>query len=769
MAEPAPKNKNDRTISSTFKIEGMTCAACARHVETSLKKMPGVLTAQVNIATVRATVEWSPAHTTPEAIVETVVNAGYGVLGGKTAILPERPGEKTEDTGIQDATLLVRPRSSPAEEDEYKARLSARKMALAWGFTVPIMVLMIPHMFFGIMWPPARILDLLQVIFGIPVVFYVGWPTLRGAVNAVRHGGTSMDVLIALGTLSAFFTGPASFFWPVENYAGVSAMITAFHLTGRHIEDKAKGRASQAIKRLLALEAETAVVLVEGKERIVPLEQVEVEDIMVVRPGGKIPTDGVVVEGETTVDESMATGESMPVHKAVGNEVIGSTINHLGAIKVRATKVGSDTFLARVVKLVEEAQGTKVPIQEFADRVTSYFVPTVLLLSLATLLLWLIFPDAMRSAAQWGSTFLPWVRPDLSTVTLAIFASVAVLVIACPCALGLATPTALMVGSGIGAENGILIRNGAAIQALGEIKAIVFDKTGTITKGKPEVTDIIPSQGIDSDTLLALAAAAEEGSEHPLGRAIVREAERRQVSKITAESFEAAAGRGVRAKIDGKEVLVGSVRLLSENGISFDDNDSVLSRIESEGKTVILVASDGTVSGIIAVADVIKEDSADAITEINDMGLVTVMITGDNERTALAIARKTGIDRVLAGVLPEGKVNEIRRLQNEIGPVAMVGDGINDAPALTSADVGIAIGTGTDIAIESSDITLVRGDLTRVVMALNLSRATFRKIRQNLFWAFFYNLIAIPVAMAGLLHPVIAEIAMATSSITVVT
>ncbi|HHY39344.1 MAG TPA: copper-translocating P-type ATPase [Clostridia bacterium] len=750
--------KHNLSAKSTFKIEGMTCAACARHVENSLKKIPGVISASVNIATEKASVEWDPARIKPREIVQVVVDAGYGVMGGETAVVPEGLESEDEDS-------LEGPKRE--DDDDRRVRLSAKRMVSAWIFTAPLVILMVPHMFFGIMWPPSHVFNVLQVILAAPVVFYVGRPTLMGAARAVRHGTTNMDVLIALGTLSAFITGLAGFIWPVENYAGVAAMITAFHLTGRHIETKAKGRASQAIKRLLSLEAETAVILEGNQEKEVPLEKVKVGDIMVVRPGGKIPTDGMVVEGETAVDESMATGESMPVLKVPGSEVIGSTINQYGVIKVKATRIGSDTFLARVIKLVEEAQGTKVPIQEFADRVTSYFVPVVLALALGTFLVWLLAPETMRSIARWGHTFLPWVKPDLSTVTLAVFASVSVLVIACPCALGLATPTALMVGSGMGAENGILIRSGEAIQTLRDLDVIVFDKTGTITKGKPEVTDVIPAPGVSTEDLLFAAASAEKGSEHPIGRAIVREAEHRNVRVQDAESFEALAGRGVKAMIQGREVLVGSQRLFEERGLEMDRD--LLSRAEEEGKTVMMVSSGGTFMGVIAVADPIKEDSAWAIRELKRMGIKTVMITGDNKKTAEAIARKVGIDRVLAEVLPEGKVDEIRRLQEEEGMVAMVGDGINDAPALTQANVGIAIGTGTDIAIESSDVTLVRGSLSEVVTALNLSKATFAKIRQNLFWAFFYNLIAIPVAMAGLLHPVIAEIAMAISSVTVVT
>jgi Cu+-exporting ATPase len=438
-------------------------------------------------------------------------------------------------------------------------------------------------------------------------------------------------------------------------------------------------------------------------------------------------------------------------------------------VKVRATKVGKDTFLAQVIKMVEEAQGTKVPIQEFAGRVTAVFVPAVLAIALGTLVLWLAFPTAMRAVAASAARFLPWVDLALGAPTLALSATIAVLVIACPCALGLATPTALMVGSGLGAENGVLIRQGAAIQTMREVKVVVFDKTGTITKGKPEVTDLVALNGFSQEDVLGLAASVESGSEHPLGAAVVSAAKERGVALAKIQDFGALTGKGVRAIANGKEILVGSRRLMDDAGIDTAPIEDDLRRLEEEAKTAMIVASDGTVCGLLAVADPLKEDSVAAIRELKAMGLDTAMITGDNERTAAAIAAKVGITHVLADVLPDGKAGEVAKLQDKFGTVAMVGDGINDAPALAQANVGIAIGTGTDIAIESSDITLVRGDLSGVVTAVKLSRATFRKIRQNLFWAFFYNVAAIPVAILGLLHPVIAEIAMATSSVTVVT
>jgi Cu+-exporting ATPase len=542
-------------------------------------------------------------------------------------------------------------------------------------------------------------------------------------------------------------------------------MIMTFHLTGRYVEASAKGRASQAIRRLLELGAKTARVLVDGLEREVPIEAVQVGDVMVVRPGERVPTDGTIVEGESALDESMVTGESMPVNKHPGDEVIGATINQDGLLKVRATRIGRDTFLAQVIKLVEQAQGTKVPIQAFADRITARFVPVVVGIAVLTLIAWLIFAPTLQKVGIWSG--LPWVDPTLGRVTLALFATVAVLVIACPCALGLATPTAIMVGSGMGAQNGILIRSGEAIQTLKDLRVIVFDKTGTLTKGKPDVTDVVALDGTEDD-VLRWAASAEQGSEHPLGRAVVERARAAGLALSDPANFQVQRGRGVQAEVDGRTVLVGSARYLGEAGLDLaalvEDQD----RLEGEAKTVMLVAVDGRLVGAIAVADTLKEDSIAAVKELEHMGIRTVMLTGDNRRTAEAIAKQAGISRVIAEVLPEGKVEEVRRLQGKGQRVGMVGDGINDAPALTQADVGIAIGTGTDIAIEAADITLVRGDLSGVVRAVNLSRATFRKIVQNLFWAFFYNVVMIPLAILGLMHPVLAEIAMATSSITVV-
>ncbi len=735
----------------SFTVGGMSCASCAQTVEKSLAAINGVYRANVNIANDTGTVEYDPSDVGRDDLEEIVRMSGYEVLEFKD-----------EDSSGKD-------RLNTAEREKKKAASAKRKMIGTWAFTVPIMLWMIPEMFFGIAWPNMQIFNLGMIVLAVPPLFVFGRRTFVTAYRAVKHGSANMDVLIAMGTGAAFITGPAVFFTPIANYAGVSAMIMAFHLTGRYIEETAKGRASQAIRKLLELGAKTAVIIEEGKEKEVEVEEIQPGDIMLVKPGEKIPTDGEIIEGETTVDESMATGESMPVERIEGDEVIGATVNQNGLIKVKATKVGKDTFLSQVIKMVEEAQGTKVPIQEFADRVTGIFVPTVLIIAALTFISWLVFTDSFREVGFWAQSFLPWVNPGLGTFTLAIFATIAVLVIACPCALGLATPTALMVGSGMGAENGVLIRRGEAIQIMKDVHTIVFDKTGTITKGKPEITDIIAGENSTEENLLQMAASVEAGSEHPLGEAVVRGAEERELQLKKISKFNSVTGKGVKAEIEGKEVLVGSRKIMQEAGIDTDIFEAELKRLENEAKTAMLAASNGKLLGILAVADALKEDSAKAIKELKKLGLKTAMITGDNKRTAEAIAAQVGIDYTEAEVLPDGKVDKVKELQSQFGIIAMVGDGINDAPALTQADVGIAIGTGTDIAIESSDITLVRGDLSSVITAVKLSRETFKKIKQNLFWAFFYNLIAIPVAVLGLLHPVIAEMAMATSSISVVT
>ena len=752
------------TKNASLPIGGMNCAACVAHVERALAEVPGVLNVSVNLATEKAAVEYIPTAAGLADFRRAVADAGYEVL----PTLRQAQDIAAEEKAEEELSREVR-----------KMQDARRRMILAWAFTAPIILWMLPEMLFGVAWPNETLFKLGMLLLAAPVLFWVGRRTYVAAWRSSIHGAPNMDALIALGTGASFLTGVATFFAPIPTYAGVSAMIMAFHLTGRYVEASAKGRASQAIRKLLELGAKTARILSDGREREVPIDQVQAGDVMIIRPGEKIPTDGLVVEGESAVDESMATGESMPVTKRPGDEVIGATVNQDGLLHVRATRVGKDTFLAQVVRLVEQAQGTKVPIQAFADRVTAVFVPVVLVVALLTFLAWFLFPAALRPVAEWAAGFLPWVDPGLNTFTLALITTVSVLVIACPCALGLATPTALMVGSGIGAENGILIRSGEAIQAMRDVRVVVFDKTGTLTKGRPEVTDQItnhksPTSNLQpptsNDELLRWASSVEVGSEHPLGRAIVARAEAEGIGLGKLTDFEAQRGKGVRGTVDGKSVLVGSRTLLEEHGVAVAALEDEMRHLEDEGKTAMLVAVDGELLGLLAVADTLKDDAVVAVRELQALGLQTVMITGDNRRTAGAIARQVGIDHVLAEVLPEAKLIEVRRLQAETdGLVAMVGDGINDAPALTQADVGIAIGSGTDIAIEAADITLVRGDLSGVVSAVKLSRATFNKVVQGLFWAFFYNVVMIPLAILGMMHPVLAEIAMASSSVTVVT
>jgi Cu+-exporting ATPase len=723
-----------------LKIEGMTCASCTQTVEKAINQIPGVIEANVNLATEKATVKYDSRLASIIDLRQAVSSTGYDVSD-----------EEEVDKSVE---LMKKGRQS---------------MYYSWAFTVPIILWMLPEMIRGIMWPSSALYNLGIVLLSAPVIFWQGNKTIRSAYTALTHRFANMDVLIAMGTIISFLTGPASFISPIFNYAGIGAMIMSFHLTGRYFEAKAKGSASQAIRRLLTLEAKSANIVKDGVEVEVPIHEVEVGDIMIVRPGEKIPTDGVVIDGESSVDESMATGESMPVDKETGSEVIGATINQVGLLRVEATKIGKDTFLSQVVKMVEEAQGSKVPIQEFADRVTSFFVPAVLGIAALTFVLWFVFPNTLISIAGLAAPYLPWVNLSQPTAMLALSALIATLVIACPCALGLATPTALMVGTGMGAENGILIRKGEAIQTMREVKAIILDKTGTLTKGKPEVTDIISlDEDLSEESLLQYTASVESGSEHPLGQAIVRKARSLNLEIFNVDGFEALKGRGVKGIVNGSQVHVGKPELLDE-GTWNSETEGRFRSLQEQAKTVMAVGLNGKPVGIIAVADTLKEDSHQAILELEKMGMKTIMLTGDNQRTAEAIGRELGMTDIYAEVLPDEKVEVVMKSQERYGMVAMVGDGINDAPALTQANVGVAMGTGTDIAIESGDIILVRGDLTGLVSAVKLSNATFRKIRQNLFWAFFYNVVAIPLALLGLLHPVIAELAMASSSISVVT
>ncbi len=628
--------------------------------------------------------------------------------------------------------------------EEKEINMWKKKLIGAWLFTIPIAFIMYSGFILGFPLISMEVMPFLLLILGFPVIFIFGWPTIKSGIRGIFTFYFNMDSLIALGTIVAYITGILSYFDFVADYSGISSMIMAIFITGKFIESKARGRASQEIKKLLELGAKKARVLRDKQEIEIEISEVKVGDIIIIKPGEKIPTDGIVIKGESSVDESMVTGESLPVDKTKGDNVIGATVNQDGILYIKATKVGKDTFLANIIKLVEEAQGTKIPIQKFADKITNVFVPIILILALISTIAWFIFTG------------------DLSK-SLGI--AIAVLVIACPCALGLATPIALMVGSGIGAKKGILIRKGEAIQTMKEVKTIVFDKTGTITKGKPEVTNI-KTVKIKEKDLLLIAASLENLSEHPVAKAIVNKAGLRFYKKVT--SFKILRGRGLEGKIGRDLILIGNQTLMNERKIDLKVIREEIESFENNGKTTMIIAKNKKVLGAIAVADAVKEDSKEAIKKLNESGYKTVMITGDNERTALAIAKIVGIEKVIANVLPEDKAKKVEELQKE-GFVAFVGDGINDAPALKQANVGIAMGTGTDIAIEAGDIVLARGSLEGSVQAINLSKATFRKIKQNLFWAFAYNVITIPLAIGGVLHPVIAEIAMALSSVTVVT
>ncbi len=627
--------------------------------------------------------------------------------------------------------------------EEMEMREWKRKLVGSWIFAVPIALLMFSERIIGVKLLPEEWIIPAFLILGFPVVFIFGWSTIKGGLRGFYNFYFNMDSLIALGTVIAYLTGIFSYFNFVADYSGVSSMIMALFVTGKFIESKARGRASQEIKKLLELGAKKALVIRNKKEIEIEISEVQIGDVMIVKPGEKIPTDGIVVKGESAVDESMVTGESLPVEKKKGSNVIGATINQDGILYVKAGKVGKDTFLAHVIKLVEEAQGTKVPIQILADKITSVFVPIILILAVLTFGNWWVFTGEVSRALGVG---------------------IAVLVIACPCALGLAVPIALMVGSGIGAKNGILIRKGEAIQTMKKIKIVVFDKTGTITKGKPEVTDIYSK--IKEKELLETAASLEKLSEHPIAKAIVAKANLKTFKKVA--KFKILRGRGVEGKIGNKEITLGNRTLMKEKKIKLNSYEEKVAEFENQGKTTMIIAENSKVIGVIAVADALKEDSIEALGKLKEQGYKTIMITGDNERTAQAIASQVGISEVIANVLPEDKAKKVEELQKS-GFVAFVGDGSNDAPALKHANVEIAMGSGTDVAIEAGDLVLAKSSLEGVVQAIALSKATFRKIKQNLFWAFAYNIIAIPVAVAGFLHPIIAEIAMAASSITVVT
>ncbi|MEA2117555.1 heavy metal translocating P-type ATPase [Halovibrio sp. HP20-50] len=705
----------------TLTVPGMGSDHCAGIVRKTLERLDGVEEIQTNIASHRVSVKVGAGGPDNNTLKQAVEGAGYDVAS-------VRAGEAEDG-------------DSDAEIEEAYLTQARKRLIIAAAPTTLIMILMMPHMF----WQPIPGYLAIIAVLAFPVVFlYGGIATHKSTWRSLKNGTFNMDVLISMGSLPPYLIGLVGFVYPMTSFIEMAATIMTFHLLGRYLEALAKGRASQAIRRLMALGAKTAHVERHGEEVEVPVKELASGDIMIVRPGDKIPTDGEVVEGESHLDESIATGESIPVYKSTGDSVIGATINKEGRLRVKATRVGGDTFLSQVVKLIDQAQGSRVPIQEFADRMTGRFVPVVLLISLASLVAWALFPDTLRPILDWGAAFLPWVNPEAATPVLAILAAIAVLVIACPCALGLATPTALMVGSGIGAERGILIRSGEAIQTFKDVKVMVLDKTGTITRGEPKLTEALAAEGVEESRLLTLAASVENASEHPIARAIVDGARERDVKPSEVSEFRSTGARGVSGKVGEETVLIGNRQLLEEEGVTgLETLDSAMGELEGKGRTVVIVASEGRALGLVAVADTLKQESIEAIRGMHDLGLHVVMITGDNERAARAVADEVGIDEVQAGVLPEGKVEAIRALQKKHGNhVAMVGDGINDAAALTQANVGIAIGAGADVAIEAADVTLVRGELTAVVDAMHLSRATYSKIVQNLIWASAYNVAA---------------------------
>lgn len=720
-------------------IDGMHCASCSARVEKALAEMPGVSMAHVNLALEEASLELDDRKVKPEDLEKIVKSLGFSLRG--EAILTE-------------------------DEQILKMKQSRDRMILTWAVTIVIMELMLSHMIWGV-----HLLSMysdLWIMFGLSVLLML-FPARNVYVSAfksVRSGSANMDVLIALGTISSLMVLPLSLVVKgIDGHAftGIAGMILAFHLTGRYLEYRARGKASEAIRKLLNLGAKTALILQDGQEIEIPIHKLKLGDIFIVKPGMKVATDGVIVMGESVLDESMATGESMPVFRKPGDHVLGSTIVQDGYLQVEAQKIGSDTFLAQVIKLVQEAQHSKVPIQVLADKITSAFVPVILVLAALTFLIWLVFPDLMTSIS---TTIGLIIRLNLPSTGLAaaLMAAIAVLVIACPCALGLATPTALMVGSGMGAQHGILIRNGEALQRMKDIKVMAFDKTGTLTYGQPELLRHQTLAGEEAEAM-KLAASLEALSEHPLAKAILRASKLPFSTLYKVDNFRNAPGKGVSGSINGKNYHVGKESYLTELGISITEPESN----DLAHATRVYLADDDKLISVFRLADTLKEEASQTIGALHALGIKSIMISGDNETTARAIAAQCGIDDVVANVLPTEKAAAIRKLQESYGAVAMVGDGINDAPALKQADIGIAMGQGTDIAIEAADITIMRSDLAQLPKAVKLSNATFRKIRQNLFWAFFYNLIAIPLAILGLLHPVIAEIAMAGSSITVVT
>ena len=714
-----------------LKITGMHCAGCVASVENALRKVEGVEEAVVNLTLEKATVLGS---VDPTQLIQSVDQTGYSaeIIDGGTGIdIQEKIDEKVE--------------------------LAFSHMKLAWIFTLPAMIWMSVHMAIGVAWPSLEAMDLGIFILSSVVCFFPGRGTMTSAWKSAIHFTPNMDVLIALGSLAALFTGIIKSYVDIHSFAGIAGMIMSFHLTGRYIETKARGRSSEAIQKLMNLGAKQAAVLdMEGNEVKVDVRSLVVDQIMIVRAGESIPTDGIVVEGSAAVDESMVSGESLPVMKRANDLVIGGTICADSTLRVKVSKIGQDTFLAKVIQMVEQAQTTRVPIQIFADKVVAVFVPVVLVLALITFFFWTAFPNGMKQLALTGSGLLPWTNPELSSLGMALYATIAVLVIACPCALGLATPMALMVGSGLGAENGILIRDGAAIQRLNEVNTILFDKTGTLTEGKPAVVKVHQISGIGGNDLIRMAASLERESTHPLAQAIMKLAEEKELELDPVSDVEVVSGKGISGNYGSSILKVGSASFTNSNP-----------EIDLSGTPVFLTLNNELI-GVFEIEDTIRPDSADTIARLRRSGYRCVLVTGDRKEIADALAADLNIDQVHSEVLPDEKATIVESYQKTGKTVAMVGDGINDAPAIAQADVGIALGSGTDIAMETGEIVLTKGDLNAVLQAIRLANVTFKKIKQNLFWAFIYNVIAIPIAFAGVLHPVIAEVAMAFSSINVI-
>lgn len=726
-------NSRDHEL-TTLQISGMTCAACATRIEKGLNKLPGISKATVNLAMETANIEFSPSEISIDDMQRKVKQLGYEAVVKQD----QKSGEDRRAQEIQ---------------------RQKRKLLLSAALSLPLLWSMVGHFqFTSWMYVPELFMNpWFQLVLAAPVQFFIGWQFYVGAYKALRGGSANMDVLIALGTSAAYFysvyltldwyfAGADAQHGPAMYYE-TSAILITLVIMGKLFEALAKGRTSQAMKALMGLQAKSALVVRDGQEVTIPVEDVLPGDVVLVRPGDKVPVDGIVLEGKSAVDESMLTGESIPVEKTVGDTVIGATINKHGMLRIQAVKVGKETALAQIMKVVEEAQGSKAPIQRVADRISGVFVPIVVVLALLTFLLWLVIITPGNFAQS-------------------LEHAIAVLVIACPCALGLATPTSIMAGSGRAAEYGVLFKGGEHLELTQRIDTVLLDKTGTVTKGKPELTDVITD--MDETTFLRLLGAAEKNSEHPLAVAIVSGIRERKIELAEPDSFTALPGFGVQAVVEGKRILIGTRKLMDKHQIDVSHVNQTMEQLELSGKTVMLAAVDNHYAGMVAVADTIKETSPAAVSRLKEMGIQVMMITGDNVRTAQAIAAQAGIEQVLAEVLPEGKAEEVKKLQQEGRKVAMAGDGINDAPALATADIGMAVGTGTDVALEAADVTLMRGDLTSIPDAIYLSRATMRNIKQNLFWALAYNSLGIPIAAAGLLAPWVAGAAMAFSSVSVV-